>query len=366
MQSIAKLKMGPIEAALPIIQGGMGIRVSGHRLAAAVANEGGVGIISTVGLGDYEGTSRRMDALDANVSGLTAEIEKARNLSSGIVGVNIMAVLSHYAELAQASVRAGVDVIISGAGLPLDLPKYVGDAKIALIPIVSSVRALKIVCGKWRRSYGRLPDAVVVEGPKAGGHLGFKFDDLTENSAQSLESIVSEVVDYCSSFDEPIPVIAAGGIFDGADIMRFLEIGASGVQMATRFVCTDECDVDRRFKQAYVDATEDDLIIIKSPVGLPGRVIRNAFVDRVIDGVNLPFTCRYKCLRTCDPATSPYCIADVLTRAARGEMDEAFCFAGSNAYRCTEIVSVKELFRQLLDEMNNYNAGSSVSTSHSK
>lgn len=341
---IADLVINP-----PIIQGGMGVRVSGPRLAAAVANEGCAGVIASVGLGDFEDRPGNL-FVALNEEALRQAIRKARKLSSGVIGVNVMVALSNYDNLVRAAADEGADFVVSGAGLPLDLPGLVGDHKIALIPIVSSARALRIICQKWQRAYGRLPDAVVVEGPRAGGHLGFKVEELEDSVGVTLERLTSEVIDYVRTMEHPIPVIAAGGIFDGQDIARFLRLGASGVQMASRFVCTHECDVDEAFKQAYIDATDADITIIQSPVGMPARVIRNDFVDRMKKGENAPFQCKYRCLRTCDPDTAPYCIARVLCEASRGKLDEAFVFAGSNATRCTEIVSVKTLIDELVAE----------------
>ena len=275
------LRIGDLVISPPIIQGAMGVRVSRSGLAAAVANEGCVGMIASVGLGDYEHAS---DANLNNVSNeaLRDEIREARALApNGIIGVNVMTVLSNFAGLIGICVEEEVDLIVCGAGLPLDLPKYLKGKDIKLVPIVSSARALNIICRKWKQQYDRLPDAVIVEGPEAGGHLGYSFDDLQHHTAPTLEQLVTELVAFTRTLDRPIPVIAAGGIFDGADIARFLKLGASGVQMATRFVCTDECDVHPKFKQAYLDAGKEDTLIINSPVGLPGRVIRNEFVDRV-------------------------------------------------------------------------------------
>lgn len=345
------LRIGDLVISPPIIQGAMGVRVSRSGLAAAVANEGCVGMIASVGLGDYEHAS---DANLNNVSNeaLRDEIREARALApNGIIGVNVMTVLSNFAGLIGICVEEEVDLIVCGAGLPLDLPKYLKGKDIKLVPIVSSARALNIICRKWKQQYDRLPDAVIVEGPEAGGHLGYSFDDLQHHTAPTLEQLVTELVAFTRTLDRPIPVIAAGGIFDGADIARFLKLGASGVQMATRFVCTDECDVHPKFKQAYLDAGKEDTLIINSPVGLPGRVIRNEFVDRVRVGGEAPFICRHHCLKTCDPNTVPYCIAKVLGDASRGDFADAFVFAGSNAYRCTEIVPVKRLIAQLSAEL---------------
>jgi len=345
------LRIGDLTISPPIIQGAMGVRVSRSGLAAAVANEGCVGTIASVGLGDYEHAS---DAHLNTVSNeaLRDEIRKARALApTGIIGVNVMVVLDNFPGLIGVCVEEEVDLIVCGSGLPLDLPKYLNGKDIKLVPIVSSARALNIICRKWKQHYDRLPDAVIVEGPEAGGHLGYSFDELLDHTAPTLEQLVTELVAFTRTLDRPIPVIAAGGIFDGADIAKFLKLGAAGVQMATRFVCTDECDVHPRFKQAYLDAGKEDTIIINSPVGLPGCVIKSAFVDRVHAGGEVPFICRHHCLRTCDPNTVPYCIAKVLGDASRGDLANAFVFAGSNAYRCTEIVPVKRLIAQLSAEL---------------
>lgn len=350
IKDIPTLKIGNLEINPPIIQGGMGVRVSRASLAAAVANEGCAGVIASVGLGDYE-NNPASKFVEINNDALRAEIALARSKSKGILGVNVMVVLSNYEEFLQVCAEENVDLVISGSGLPLDLPKFFVGKKTKLIPIVSSARALNIICRKWKQNYDRLPDAVIVEGPMAGGHMGYHYDDVVNNKTMKLEDIVVEVVAFAKTQESPIPVIAAGGVFDGADIAKFLKLGASGVQMATRFVCTDECDVDIKFKQAYIDAKKEDITIINSPVGLPGRVLRNEFVDRVKAGETVPFKCRYRCLRSCDPKTVPYCIAQVLGNSARGNMENAFVFAGSNAYRCTEIISVKTLVNKLKEEI---------------
>lgn len=337
----------------PIIQGGMGVRVSRSGLAAAVANEGCVGVIAGVGLGKFENLPRS-EYEDINNEALRQEIRKAKSMSKGIIGVNLMVALSNYEPLIRTSVEEDVDLIISGAGLPLELPKYVEKKSIKLVPIVSSVRAFKIICDKWKRNFDRLPDAVIVEGAKAGGHIGYDFQDVVENKAVTLDESIVEIVKFAKEFDPPIPVIAAGGIFDGKDIAHFLKLGASGVQMGTRFVCTDECDVHINFKKAYINAGKDDFVIIKSPVGLPGRVLKSKFVEEIVKGKTMPKACNYRCLKTCNPKTAPYCIAKALTNAAEGNLDEGYVFAGSNAYRCTEIVPVKTLIKELVDETIQY------------
>ncbi|MEW6601068.1 MAG: nitronate monooxygenase family protein [Nitrospirota bacterium] len=333
----------------PIIQGGMGVRVSRSGLAAAVANEGCVGVIAGVGLGKFENLPRsEFEAV--NNEALRVEIKRAKSLSKGIIGVNLMVALSNYEPLVRTAVDENIDMIISGAGLPLELPKFVEKKNIMLVPVVSSVRALKIICDKWKRNFSRLPDAVIVEGSKAGGHIGYDFEAVVDGTAPGLDQLITEIVGFAKTFDPEIPVVAAGGIFDGRDVAHFLKLGASGVQLGTRFVCTNECDVHENFKKAYINASKEDLVIIKSPVGMPGRVIRNKFVEDIMSGKTRPAACNYRCLKTCNPKTAPYCIAKALTNAAEGNVDEGFVFAGSNAYRCTEIVPVKQLIEEIVSE----------------
>jgi nitronate monooxygenase len=348
-KKLPALHIGDLTVDPPIIQGGMGVRVSRSGLAAAVANEGCVGVIAGVGLGKFENRpGKEFESL--NNDALREEIRIARSMSKGIIGVNLMVVLSNYEPLLKTAVDEGIDLIISGAGLPLELPKFVKSRDIKLVPIVSSARALKIICSKWKRNFDRLPDAVIVEGSKAGGHVGYDFKDMLEGNAPLLDDLIIEVVKLANSFDPKIPVIAAGGVFDGKDIDHFLKLGASGVQMGTRFVCTDECDVHENFKKAYLNAKKEDLVIIKSPVGLPGRVIKSKFVEDVISGKTMPAACNFHCLKTCNPKTAPYCIAKALTKAAEGFLDEGFVFAGSNAYRCDKIIPVKKLIEDLVQE----------------
>ncbi len=346
---IPSLKIGDLEVNPPIIQGGMGVRISKANLAAAVANEGCVGTVSTVGLGrfeDYPGS----EFVRVNEEALRQELRKAKSMTGGIIGVNAMVALSNYESLSTTAAEEGVEIISSGAGLPFELPGFVGQRPIKLIPIVSSARALNIIYKKWKKRYNRVPDAVIVEGAKAGGHLGFTFEEVANGTVTPLDDILVEVIELANSFHPAIPVIAAGGIFDGQDIARVLKLGASGVQMATRFVCTHECDAHENFKQAYINAEKDDITIIKSPVGMPGRVLNNKFVQRIKSGETVPFKCTYKCLRTCDPKAAPYCIAKVLVNAAEGKLDEAFAFSGENSYKCNEIISVKQLIDKLTEE----------------
>jgi nitronate monooxygenase len=326
----------------------MGVRVSKANLAAAVANEGCAGVIATVGLGSFENFPGS-EFTKVNRVALQDEIRKARQMTRGIIGVNVMVALSDYKSLVDTCVQEKVDMIISGAGLPMSLPAYTAGTDIKLIPIVSSARSLKLICRKWMKEFNRCPDAVVIEGGKAGGHLGYSLEQLEKNSP-TLDDTLAEVLQFTRQLPTPFPVIVAGGIFSGQEMAHYLKLGASGVQMATRFVCTEECDVDMKFKQAYLDAGPEDTTLIKSPVGMPGRVISNAFVKKINAGQTIPFKCKYRCLRSCNPSTVPYCIAEVLAKAAEGKLDEAFAFAGSNAWRCNEIISVKSLIQKIMQE----------------
>jgi len=352
-----KLEIGGLIAESPIIQGGMGVGISLSGLASAVANQGGIGIISAAGLGmvykHLEG-----NFLENSIEGLKIEIRKARAKTSGIIGVNIMVALSNYGDLVRASIEEGVDLIISGAGLPLDLPGYLTPGcKTRLVPIVSSARAAALICNKWLTHFNYLPDAVVVEGPKAGGHLGFKLEQIFDADYR-LEKLIPEVVkvvdDIADLTGRKIPVIAAGGIYYGSDIARFLELGASGVQMGTRFVATVECDASEEFKQAYIDAKKEDVRIIKSPVGMPGRAIKSIFLDEVDAGMRHPKACPVNCVRTCDIRTAPYCIMASLTSALKGNFAKGFAFAGSNVWRVNKIVTVEELMNALEQEYSFY------------
>lgn len=355
LKGLKSLKIGDLTAKLPIIQGGMGIGISLSSLSSAVANQGGIGIIATAGIGMNE-PDFYTNYLEANIRGLRSEIRKARALTKGILGVNIMVALTNFADLVKTAIEEKIDIIVSGAGLPLNLPQYITEGiKTKIVPIVSSARAATIIAKKWTEKYNYLPDAIVVEGPKAGGHLGFKAEMINDPD-HALEKLIPEVVEAVRPFEEqygkPIPVIAAGGIYTGADMYRFFQLGASGVQMATRFVTTYECDASDKFKQTYIDSSKEDMVIIKSPVGLPGRAIRNTFLDEVSQGKKKPFKCLYHCLKTCELEKSPYCITLALINAKKGNLSHGFAFAGENAYRAKEIISVKELVEKIKEEYN--------------
>jgi nitronate monooxygenase len=349
------LKIGELVSKLPIIQGGMGVGISMSKLASAVAKEGGIGVIAAAMPGIHEPDIAE-NSQAANIRVLRDEIRKARATTNGVLGVNIMVALTNFGDMVRTAIEEKIDIIFAGAGLPLDLPGYLTDStKTKLVPIVSSARAAAIICKKWLQRFDYLPDAFVVEGPKAGGHIGFKQDQI-DNPDFALEKLITEVIDAVKPFEEKrakrIPAISAGGIFNGEDIHKFIKLGAAGVQMGTRFVATFECDADDEFKQMYVDSRDEDMMIIKSPVGLPGRAIRNLFLDEVETGAKRPFKCPFHCIKTCDPSKSPYCIAIALANARRGKFKYGFAFAGRNAYRIKEIVSVKELLTSLKTEFS--------------
>ncbi len=346
-------KIGDLTVNIPVIQGGMGIGISLSGLASAVANEGGVGVISAVGIGMFDKDYAR-DFIGANIRALKREIQSAREKTSGIIGVNIMVALTNFSDLVKTSIAEKADVIFSGAGLPLNLPSFLSsESKTKLVPIVSSGRAAQLICKKWKDAYDYLPDAIVVEGPKAGGHLGFKREQLDDPEFE-LEKLVPDVINHVRPFEEKfnvsIPVIAAGGIYSGADIKKIMDLGASGVQLGTRFVTTHECDASDKFKQTYINSVESDIEIIQSPVGMPGRAIRNEFIDKINRGEKRPVKCPYKCLKTCNIEKTPYCIFAALISAMRGNFFNGYAFAGSNAWRSSKIISVRETFEALKQE----------------
>lgn len=348
-------KIGDFMPKLPIIQGGMGVGISMSGLASSVANNGGIGVISAACVGFME-KDFYTNNIEANIRALKSEIRKAKELTKGIVGVNIMVALSNFADMVKTSIEEKIDIIFSGAGLPLNLPEYLnGSTHTKLVPIVSSARAAAIIFKKWIEKYNYVPDAIVVEGPRAGGHLGFKLEQINDPEYR-LEKIVVDVVDtvriYEEKYNKQIPVIAGGGVYTGEDIYNIMKLGASGVQMATRFVTTDECDASIGFKNAYISCKEDDLEIIKSPVGMPGRAIRNKFLESVHAGEKKPYKCPVHCITTCDVKNSPYCISVALINAQKGNLEGGYAFAGSNAYRTDTIIPVAELMETLQKEYN--------------
>lgn len=363
MTPLPSLQIGQHTARYPIIQGGMGIRISGAQLAAAVANTGGIGVISAVALGlnspyfditQPNVRKRREQFFEANRLALIDEIKKARTLSpEGILGINAMVAAQDYETLVRTAAEQGVNVIISGAGLPLQLPEYTAEHPgVALVPIVSSARAARIICRKWERQYGRLPDAFVVENPNtAGGHLGAKLEELGDRTLNA-EQVIPELVAYLQQeVGQTIPVIVAGGVWDRSDIDRMLALGASGVQIGTRFITTDECDAHIRYKEFHLQAQPDDVVIIASPVGMPGRALRNAFVEKAIAGSpDLEKRCFVNCLHACKcrDEQQHFCIVQALDKAARGDIENGLVFSGSNAGRAKRMMPVAELMAELV------------------
>jgi len=350
---LKSFNIGDLKIKVPIIQGGMGIGISLSGLASAVANMGGIGVISTVCIGMVDKNSSS-NSRKSNIEAIRLEIRKARELSFGVIGVNIMSVLNNFSDMVRTSIEEKIDIIFSGAGLPLDLPKYLEEGiKTKLVPIVSSARAASIICSKWKQNFNYLPDAFVVEGPKAGGHLGFKRDTLEEES-NKLENLVNEVLEVSHEmkdrYDKDIPVIAAGGIYTGNDMFQIMKQGASAVQLGTRFVATEECDASDDFKKAFIEANDEDVQIIQSPVGMPGRSIFNNFLKEINEGKRRPPVCKHHCIKSCDPKTTEYCIAEALLQASRGNLADGFAFTGANAGKIDEISTVSNIFAELKKE----------------
>lgn len=353
---INPLNIGELKAKLPIIQGGMGIGVSRGNLAGAVAKEGAIGVISGVQIG-YDEEDFKTNTLEANKRALRREIRKAKDISGGgIIGVNLLYAMNNYGELVEVCKEEAVDLIISGAGLPTDLPALIKGSKIKAVPIVSSLKALRVIFDIWKKRQNYIPDMVIVEGPKAGGHLGFKTEEDINNS--SLEDILLEILEGIKPYEDiahkKISVVVAGGIYEGSDVAKFLKLGADGVQMGTRFIATEECDASYEYKKAFINASKEDIVIVKSPVGLPGRAIKNEFIEKVISEKQ-PIDKCYKCLRKCDPAKIPYCITKALINAVEGNVKEGLIFTGSNGYRINSIISVKELLDEIVRGVELYN-----------
>lgn len=347
------LKFGGKEARIPIIQGGMGIGVSGPCLAGAVANAGGIGIISGAQIG-YQEADFRTCTKEANRRGLHKAVEKARKISpQGIIGINFLTAMTHYNEMVQEAVKAKVDLIISGAGLPLDLPQWVKDTQTSLMPIVSSLKAAKVILKKWDRDFDYTPDGIIVEGHRAGGHLGFDYEALLNPPADYFEQMVKGLKELTGAYEikykKKIQLILAGGFYGGRELKQALEWGADGVQMASRFVATEECDAHPLFKEAYIKAKEADITLIKSPVGMPGRALMNDFVQRTLKGP-VPVNRCYHCLKTCQPNTTPYCITEALIRAVQGDVKEGLIFAGAEVHRIEKISPVDKLIEEILRE----------------
>jgi len=348
---LPELRIGRRTARLPIVQGGMGVGLSLSGLASAVAAENGIGVIAATGIGMLEADYYEQP-LEANLRALRREIRKARGKSEGLLGVNIMVAADGFLQMLETAVEEKIDFLFLGAGLPIKgLPvPLIRKAGVSIVPIVSSGRAARLIFKSWEKIYQDIPDAVVVEGPRAGGHLGFKLEQIDDPAFQ-LEKILPETIEALREFEtrrgRSIPVIAGGGVYTGEDIHRILKLGAKGVQLGTRFIATEECDADIRFKQAYVDCRSEDIVLIQSPVGLPGRAIRSPFLEDVARGVQKHFRCPSHCLESCGAQEARYCIAEALDNARKGKLDEGFAFCGANAHRVSAIIPVKELLSGL-------------------
>lgn len=348
------LKMGNIEAKVPLIQGGMGVGISLGRLAGAVAKEGGIGIISAAQIG-FKEPDFDTNTKEANLRAIQKEYDKARAIApDGIIGFNIMVAMRHYEEYVRAAIDAGADLIISGAGLPTDLPRIAGDSRAKLAPIVSTDKSAKVILKYWGRKYKRMPDLLVIEGPKAGGHLGFTKEQLKAYDQAAYDAEVSDILDTVRSYEEEfqcrIPVALAGGIENKAQAEHAFSLGVDAIQAATRFVTTEECDAHIKYKEAYLNAKETDIVIVKSPVGMPGRAILNPFMEKVMAGERIPHSSCHGCLQKCNPSEIPYCITDALVHAARGEVDDALLFCGAYAYKADHLETVKEVIDSLMPE----------------
>ena len=352
-----QLKIGERIAQKSILQGGMGVGVSLGNLAGAVSKCGGVGMISAAQIGfrepDFDENTE-----EANVRAMHQEYEKARQIApEGVIGFNIMVAMRHYERYVREAVQAGADLIVSGAGLPMDLPALTENAKTALAPIVSSERSARLILKYWDRKYHRLPDLVVIEGPLAGGHLGFSTEQLIEymqekkkNFDEEVKRILDTVKEFAEKAQKYIPVALAGGISSREQAEHAFRLGVDAIQVATRFVTTEECDADIRYKRTYLQAQEEDIVITKSPVGMPGRAILNPFLKKIQNGEQIrPEKC-HGCLKHCKPAEIPYCITDALIHAAKGEVDEALLFCGAEAWKAQKIQTVEEVIRELLGE----------------
>lgn len=329
---------------VPVIQGGMGVGISLGGLAGAVAAEGGMGVISTANIGFRE-DDFWTNAEEADRRALVKEIKKAQEISGGkgLIAINAMVATTNFADMVKTACEAGIDAIISGAGLPLELPEFVKDFQVLIAPIVSSGRGAKTLCKLWDRRYQRRPDFLVVEGSHAGGHLGFSQEEVEADTAQPLEEILTDVITEAGD----IPVFCGGSVFDKEDIKRCQALGATGVQIGTRFIATKECDASQKYKDIIIAAKEEDAMILKSPVGMPGRGLRTPLTVKVSEGTRFPAETCVGCIHTCNPATTPYCINQALIDAFNGKYETGLFFCGSNVGRVNEMTTVEEIIGEL-------------------
>lgn len=363
--NLPSLKIRHIEVPIPIIQGGMGVGISWENLAGNVAKNGAIGVVSSVGTGyrhrnlvKLDKFGRPMGSKNAhNKKALELIIQEAKKISqgNGAIGVNILSAITDYGRVAYESAAAGADLIISGAGLPMRLPEYTEGFDVALVPIISSGRALNVICKTWKKRYNRLPDAVILEGPLSGGHQGFKYEDCFKPEFQ-LENLFEEVKKELENWGN-IPLIVAGGVWSYKDIKYYIERGAAGVQMATRFVATFECDAPSIYKEIVLNLEKDDIILLKSPVGYPLRVIKTPFIEKLLRGENGWKGCVSDCVVPCNHGEEAkkvgFCIADRLGAAWLGDYNEGIFIIGANGHKLKKqgIISVKELLDILTGKM---------------
>ncbi len=345
------LIIGDLIARIPIIQGGMGVGVSRSKLAGAVAKEGGIGIISTAQIG-YDEPDFNKHQIESNLFAIKKHLKLAKeNAKGGVVGVNIMVATKQYEKYVNAACEGGADVIISGAGLPISLPELVAGFKTKIAPIVSSIKAASVILKMWDKKYKRTADFIVIEGPLAGGHLGFSKEQLNQIDELDYDNEIKGIIEckkeYETKYNQSIPVVVAGGIFDQEDIKHALDLGADGVQIATRFVVTEECDASQEYKNAYLAAREEDVKIVISPVGMPGRALRNPFLSTVDRGRVAVKKC-YNCLEHCNPKDTPYCITKALINAVEGNIEEGLIFCGAKVHKLTQMTTVKNIFEELV------------------
>jgi len=358
--NLKPLKIGSLEFPVPIVQGGMGVAISTAPLVSAVSNEGGLGVIASVGLGEFEPDIYENYGV-ANARALRKEIQRTRTMTSRPIGVNIMSVLSDYDTLAGVCNDERVEAIISGAGLPLKLPQYVDNGYTKLIPLISNGRVARILLKRWDHEYKRTADAVVVEGPDSGGHQGFSLEEIHQSDNKTLERLFIDTKENLISFEQKygkkIPVIVAGGIYSGEDIARYLNLGADGVQIGSRFILTEECEADPRLKQAHLDAQVDDITLTLSPIGLQARVIKNEFYERIKGGEKFDFRCPYKCLSVCKAGDANFCIAQALLAAKRGDMKNGLVLCSTTTSKNDKIYSVKGLMSELVNDASQHYGG---------
>lgn len=341
------MRIGTKKLAVPLIQGGMGIGISMGNLAGHVARCGGMGVVSSVNTG-FRSPHFVRSPQQSNQVAIMQEIRKARDIAgnTGIVAVNAMMAANHNEiQIAQA-IQAGADCVIAGAGLPVKLPEQVVGKSVAIAPIISSGNALDTLCRYWERRYQRAPDFVILEGPDAGGHLGFSIEEL--RNPPSLVTLLEEVravtIPIEQKIGRAVPIFAAGGITSAKQVERLQELGAAGVQLGTRFIATHECDASQGFKEMYVKHFSNDLELIKSPAGLPGRAINTNLVTAIKKMGRIPPNHCVRCLSTCDPAKTHFCISRALAEAQRGNEIEGLFFAGKGIDSVTEITSVEAVF----------------------